>query len=72
VIDLGEPYGAAAMTSEEPAPSWPRLLIASEGLWLSGRLLPVAKRAGPPRMALAVLWVSDRCAGLARRMLPAG
>jgi hypothetical protein len=59
------------MTSADIAPSWPRLLIASGALWLSGRLLSVAERVRHPRVALAVLWVGEHCAGLARRMLTA-
>jgi hypothetical protein len=59
------------MTSEDVAPSCPRLLIASGALWLSGRLLPVAERVRRRRVALAVLWADERCAELARRMLTA-
>jgi hypothetical protein len=60
------------MTSADAAPSWPRLLIASGALWLSGRLLPVAERVQQrPRVALAVLWVGEQCAELARRVLTA-
>jgi hypothetical protein len=40
-------------------------------LWLSGRLLPVAKRVRRVRVALVVLWAREHCAELARRMLPA-
>jgi hypothetical protein len=57
------------MTSVTAPPSWPRLLAAFGVLWLSGRLLPAAERVRRLRVALAVLWVGDRCAGLARRML---
>ena len=59
------------MTSEDAAPSWSSLLAASAALWISGRLLPVAKRARRRRVALGVLWVGERCAELARRMLSA-
>jgi hypothetical protein len=59
------------MTSADAAPSWPRLLIASGALWLSGRLLPVAERVRRRRVALAVLCAGDRCAEFARRMLAA-
>jgi hypothetical protein len=60
------------MTPADVAPSVVRLLAASGALWLSRRILLVAERAPSPRMALAMLWVSDRCAELARRMLTAG
>jgi hypothetical protein len=63
VIDLGELYGAT-VTSEEPAPSWPRLLAVSGALWLSGRLLPVAERVRRRRTALAVLWVGEQMRGV--------
>jgi hypothetical protein len=59
------------MTSVAAPPSWPCLLAASGGLWLSGHLLPVAKRVRRRRVALAALWAGDRCAELARWMLTA-
>jgi hypothetical protein len=52
-------------------PGWPRLLTASGTLWLSGRLLPVARRARRRRVTWAVLWVGEQCAELARRLLAA-
>jgi hypothetical protein len=61
------------MTSAgDTAPSGGSLLIAWGTARLSGRLLPVAERTWHPRVALAVLWASERCAELARRMLTAG
>jgi hypothetical protein len=49
------------MTSVAAPPSWPCLLAASGGLWLSGHLLPVAKRVRRRRVVLAVLWVGEQC-----------
>jgi hypothetical protein len=60
------------MTANDAAPSWPRLLAASGALWLSGHLLPAPSAVRRRRVALAVLWVGDQCAKLARRMLTAG
>jgi hypothetical protein len=41
------------MTSGDVAPGWPRLLAAGAALWISGRLLDVASRAGRwPRAVL--------------------
>jgi len=39
-------------------------------VWLSGRFLTIAERNRRwPRCALALLWLSDQCGWLARRML---
>jgi hypothetical protein len=51
---------------------WPRLFVASAAVWLSGRFLAVAERYRRwPRCALALLWLSDECGRIARRMLTA-
>ena len=52
------------------SPRWPGLLVASGAVWLSGRFLTIAERNRRwPRYALALLWLSDQCGGLTRRML---
>jgi hypothetical protein len=54
------------------SPRWPGLLVASGAVWLSGRFLTIAERNRRwPRCALALLWLSDQCGGLTRRMLTA-
>jgi hypothetical protein len=42
-----------------------RRLLAASALWLSGHLLPVAKRMRRRHGALAVLWAGVRCAEIA-------
>jgi hypothetical protein len=52
------------------SPRWPRFLVASGVVWLSGRFLTIAERNRRwPRCALALLWLGDQCGRFARRML---
>jgi hypothetical protein len=57
--------------SADSAVSLPRLLAANVAARLSGRLVVVAEQSRRPRSMLAAAWLSERCAGLARRMLTA-
>jgi hypothetical protein len=60
------------MTSDDTAPSWPRLLAAGAAWRLSAGLLTTAQRLlRLPRLGLAVLWLSEQIAALGRRMLTA-
>jgi len=50
-MSTGAPWPIA---SKDPAPGWPCLIAAAAALWLLGRLLDVATRAGSlPRAGLA-------------------
>jgi hypothetical protein len=54
----------------DTAPGWPTLLAARAAWRLSAGLLTTASRLGRlPRLGLAVLWLSERCAVLGRYML---
>jgi hypothetical protein len=58
------------MTSNDAAPSWPRLLAARAAWRLSAGLLTTAQRLlRLTRLGLAVLWLSKLIAVLGRRML---
>jgi hypothetical protein len=54
----------------DAAPSWPRLIAAAAVMRLSERLLAVAER-NRRRVALAAVWLSERSAGIGRRLLTA-
>ena len=58
------------MTPGDMAPGWPTLIAAKAAAWLSGRLLNIGERSRRrPRLGLALVWGSERCARLGRRML---
>jgi hypothetical protein len=58
------------MTLQVNALSWPRQLVADIAIRGSERFLTAARRdRHRPRLALALLWVSDRCGEFVRRVL---